>query len=220
MSLLDRLAPAHPDHEDAPDPDFVVAVDVDEAGDVAGVQAGVAVRGIDTASLQSLLASALEAARAAGGSVLVWVREGEIIEGFVATASGQLLAAAASLTPPVRMERAGDQSALDEHSGYRQSDDTVLDERAIQTLHLPVDMLAEEGGRPSLRQLLPVIGPWSLTRLRNRRRSGLRRTGHGAWSRSSRWMGPGSWLRRAIGAWAHELTLRSANASRASRRSR
>ncbi|WP_148239442.1 hypothetical protein [Ruania zhangjianzhongii] len=220
MRLLDRLSPAHPDRADAPDAEFVVVVDVDVAGDLAGVQAGAAVRGIDTRDLQGLLASALEVARSAGGSVLVWVREGEIIEGVVATTSGQLLAAAASLTPPVRIERPGDPSELNEDSGYRKSTDTCVDGRPMETLRLPVDPLAEEGGRPSLTQLLPASWPWSLTRLRNRRRSSLRRTGHRVWSRSSRWMGTGSWLRRAVGAWAHELTLRSLNASSTSRRPR
>lgn len=181
MRLLDRLFPSNPDRDEGPDPDFVVVADVDEAGDVAGVQAGAAVRGIDTASLQSLLASALEAARSAGGSVLVWMRQGEISEGFVATTSGQLLAAAESLTPPLRIERARDQRDPDANSGYRESTDTGVDGWAITTLHLPVVTPAEEGWRPRLTQLLPMIWAWSLTRLRNRRRSSLRRVGHGAW---------------------------------------
>lgn len=220
MSLLVRLSPAHRDREDEPDQDFVVLVDVDDAGDVAGVHAGAAVRGIETSSLRGLLSSALEAARAAGGSVLVWMREGERIEGFVATSSGQLLAAAASLTPPAPIERTGDQSALDEHSGHRQSNDTGVDKPTIQTLHLPLDTLAEEGRRPSLTQLLSGSWPRSLTRLRNRGRSSLRRIGHRVWSSSSRWVGTESWLRRAIGAWDHEVTVRSLKVSGRSRRPR
>lgn len=217
MSLLDRLTPANPDREEEPDPDFVVVADVNEAGEVVSAQAGAAVHGIDTRDLQGLLASALEAARSARGSVLVWVREGETTEGFIATTSGQLLAAATSLTPSVRIDRARDRDEPAKDRRYCEGTDSGVDERAIKTLHPPVEPLAEDGMRPRPSQLLPMSRPGSRTRLRNRKRSSPRRTSDGALSRSpKRWRDTGPWLRPAVGAWAHELTVLSVKVSSSS----